>query len=72
MKDLHAGFGPGTGDEDVLTSLEKALPGIRNEYAHGSYTLMPTALGIIELVHEIINQLFAAPADQQLSVGVNN
>lgn len=57
---------------DLLTSLEKALPGIRNEYAHGSYTLMPTALGIIELVHEIINQLFAAPADQHLSVGVNN
>lgn len=44
---------------DLLRSLEKALPGIRNDYAHGSYSLTPTALGVIELVHEIINQLFA-------------
>jgi hypothetical protein len=44
---------------DLLTSLERALPQIRNDYAHGSYNLMPTALGLIELVHEIINQLFA-------------
>lgn len=43
---------------DLLASLEDALPQIRNNYAHGSYTLMPTALGIIELVHETINQLF--------------
>jgi hypothetical protein len=44
---------------DLLASLEKALPQIRNDYAHGSFNLMPTSLGIIELVHEIINQLFA-------------
>lgn len=43
---------------DLLDSLEEALPKIRNSYAHGSYTLMPTALGVIELVHETINQLF--------------
>lgn len=43
---------------DLLRSLESALPQSRNDYAHGSYNLMPTALGIIELVHEIINQLF--------------
>lgn len=43
---------------DLLRSLENALPQIRNDYAHGSYNLMPTALGIIELVYEIINQLF--------------
>jgi hypothetical protein len=47
---------------DLLDSLEEALPEIRNSYAHGSYTLMPTALGVIELVHEIINQLFAEAA----------
>jgi hypothetical protein len=46
---------------DLLASLETAFPQIRNDHAHGSYTLAPTALGIIELVHEIINQLFAAP-----------
>jgi hypothetical protein len=46
---------------DLLTALEMALPEIRNEYAHGSYSLTPTALGNIELVCEIINQLFAAP-----------
>lgn len=50
-------------DWDLLASLEMALPQIRNDYAHGSYNLMPTALGIIELVHEIINQLFAASAE---------
>ena len=57
---------------ELLASLEKALAGIRNDYAHGSYTLMPTALGIIELVHEIINQLFAALADRYSPVGTNN
>jgi hypothetical protein len=46
---------------DLLASLEKALPQIRNDYAHGSYNLMPTAFGIIELVYEIINQLFPSP-----------
>lgn len=48
-------------DWDLLSSLEKALPQIRNDFARGSHTLMPTALGIIELVHEIINQLFDSP-----------
>jgi hypothetical protein len=47
---------------DLLASLERALPEIRNNYAHGSYALMPTALGIIELVHEIISQLFPEAA----------
>jgi hypothetical protein len=45
---------------DLLASLEKALPQIRNDHAHGSYTLTPTALGILELVYEMINQLFPA------------
>jgi hypothetical protein len=43
---------------DLLDALEEALPEIRNSYAHGSSTLMPTALGVIELVHETISQLF--------------
>ncbi len=50
---------------DLLASLEKALPGIRNDHAHGSYNLAPTALGIIELVHEIINQLFRSSSPKQ-------
>lgn len=57
---------------DLLASLEKALPQIRNDYAHGSYNLMPTALGIIELVHEAINQLFAAPRDGKTSGDADN
>jgi hypothetical protein len=47
---------------DLLTSVEKALAEIRNDYAHGTYNLAPTALGIIELVYEIINQLFPSSA----------
>lgn len=47
---------------ELLRSVEHALPAIRNDHAHGSYTLMPTALGIIELIHEIINQLFTSAA----------
>jgi hypothetical protein len=43
---------------DLLASLLKALPLIRNDYAHGTFSLTPTALGMIEVVHEIINQLF--------------
>lgn len=50
---------------DLLASLEKALPRIRNDYAHGTHNLAPTALGIIELVHEIINQLFQPSTPQQ-------
>jgi hypothetical protein len=46
---------------DLLASLQNALPQIRNDYAHGTYSLTPTSLGIIELVHEIINQLFTSP-----------
>lgn len=50
---------------DLLASLEKALPRIRNDHAHGTYNLAPTALGIIELVHEIINQLFRSSTPKQ-------
>lgn len=46
---------------DLLASLVKALPLIRNDYAHGTFNLTPTALGIIEVVYEIINQLFVPP-----------
>jgi hypothetical protein len=47
---------------DLLASLEMALPEIRNGYAHGTYTLAPTALGTLELVYEMINQLYPATA----------
>lgn len=39
-------------------SLATTLPGIRNDWAHGSDELLPSALTIIVLVAEIINQLF--------------
>ena len=52
---------------DLLASLETAFPQIRNDHAHGSYTLAPTAQGIIELVHEIINQLFEPPYQENAS-----
>lgn len=42
-------------------TLAKILPDIRNNWAHGSDELLPSALAIIEVVHEIINQFFAAP-----------
>jgi hypothetical protein len=48
---------------DLLSSLEVALPQIRNDHAHGSHSLTPTALSIMELVQKIINQLFASPVD---------
>lgn len=53
---------------DLVASLEKALPEIRNEYAHGSYSLTPTALRIIELVYEIINQLFELPQKENTTL----
>jgi hypothetical protein len=42
-------------------SLAKTLPEIRNNWAHGSDELLPSAQTIIALVAEIINQLFPSP-----------
>lgn len=43
-------------------SLVTILPEIRNDWAHGSDELLPSALTIIALVAETINQLFPPPS----------
>ena len=43
-------------------SLATTLPEIRNDWAHGSDELLPSALTIIALVAETINQLFPPPS----------
>lgn len=48
--------------DDALSIFIKALPEIRNIYAHGSSMLHPTVLGTFEIVTDLINQLFPAPA----------
>lgn len=50
------------GDEDLnhdwLKDFLDAIPYTRNEYAHGSEMLCPSVLQTIEVVTELINQLF--------------
>lgn len=43
---------------NYLPILLEALPGIRNTYAHGSNMLHNQVLGTLELVCEILNQIF--------------
>lgn len=45
-------------DHEYLAILLKTLPWLRNLYAHGTTSLDNQALGVIELVAEIINQIF--------------
>ncbi|MGE5652496.1 MAG: hypothetical protein ACM34A_20065 [Bacillota bacterium] len=45
-------------DWNYLPILLEVLPGIRNSYAHGSTMLHNQVLGTLELVCEILNQLF--------------
>jgi len=45
-------------DWDYLPILLDVLPGIRNSYAHGSTLLHNQVLGTLELVSEILNQLY--------------
>ncbi|GBL44987.1 hypothetical protein SFMTTN_0788 [Sulfuriferula multivorans] len=45
-------------NHDWLDAFLKILPGIRNDYAHGSPTLYHTVLWVFEVVMEIINQLY--------------
>lgn len=47
-------------DRKFAKSLAITLPEIRNNWAHGSDELLPSARTIIALVAEIINQLFPA------------
>lgn len=46
---------------DYTKMLVDVLPGLRNNYAHGSTDLHNQALGTIRIVCEIINQLYEAP-----------
>lgn len=49
-------------DWDLAAKLVEFLSGLRNIYAHGSETLHNYALSRIQLVREIINQLYERPA----------
>lgn len=46
---------------DYLSVLKETLPRTRNHYAHGSTSLHCQVLGTIEIVCEILNQLFRKP-----------
>lgn len=46
---------------DLVGGLPDSLPTIRNELAHGSSMLTRQVLGTIELVAEILNQLYPGP-----------
>lgn len=54
-------------DDQYCKSLEKVLPLMRNESAHGSTNLTPDCVGHIEKCADLINQLF--PRDQHPVVG---
>jgi hypothetical protein len=44
---------------DLVEILRKSLPSLRNELAHGSSMLTSQVLGTIELVAEVLSQIFA-------------
>lgn len=44
---------------DLVQGLRKSLPSLRNELAHGSSMLTNQVLGTIELVAEILSQIYA-------------
>ena len=48
---------------DLLQTLIETIPSLRNELAHGSSMLTNQALGNIELVAEILNQLYPQEVD---------
>jgi hypothetical protein len=50
-------------DWDYLPVLRRGLPDIRNTHAHGSTMLHNHVLGTLELVSEIINQLYETNAE---------
>lgn len=47
-----------------LSKILDILPSIRNDYAHGAFTLHPNVLQSFELVSEIINQLYPKAEEQ--------
>lgn len=50
-------------DHDYLAAILESTPGLRNHYAHGSSSLDNKALGTIQLVAEIINQMYPVAAE---------
>lgn len=48
---------PGDFSSDPLGMFLEALPGIRNDYAHGSATLHSSVLGTYEIVCDLINEM---------------
>lgn len=59
-------------DWDYVKMLSEVLPKLRNEYAHGTTNLQATALWFIQIVCEIINQLFEAPVEAAEVRSVNS
>jgi hypothetical protein len=54
-------------DWDYVEMLPDMLPKLRNEFAHGSTELNNWALRSIQIVCEIINQLYEAPVSEDLA-----
>lgn len=52
---------------DLVQILRKSLPDLRNELAHGSSMLTNQVLGTIELVAEILSQIYTSNADSTTS-----
>ncbi|URF04115.1 hypothetical protein [Cupriavidus campinensis] len=52
---------------DLVKMLRKSLPGLRNELAHGSSKLTNQVLGTIELVAEILSQIYALDSGTTVS-----
>jgi hypothetical protein len=50
---------------DLVDHLRNSLPKMRNELAHGSPMLTNQVWGTLELVAEILNQLYPAPASAE-------
>lgn len=44
---------------DWISMFVESLPNMRNDYAHGSQTLLPAVLRTFDIVCDLINQLFA-------------
>jgi hypothetical protein len=52
---------------DLVKILRKSLPGLRNELAHGSSMLTNQVLGTIELVAEILTQIYVRDSGAAVS-----
>jgi hypothetical protein len=48
---------------DLVAVLRQSLSYLRNELAHGSAMLTPQVSGTLELVAEVLNQLYSPPSD---------